>query len=69
MEHDERAEEMESTADELEEHAERVGEQIDETRGDWESKKQDASVPGAQQSPDELDEQSGGAAGEADGAA
>jgi hypothetical protein len=65
----EAAEEMESTAHELEERAERVGEQIDETRGNWESKKQDASVPGAQKSPDELDEQSEGAAGEDDGAA
>jgi hypothetical protein len=47
---------MESTADALEEQTERVGERIEESRADWESKKRDSSVPGAQPPEDELDE-------------
>jgi hypothetical protein len=56
VEHEERSEEMESTADALEEQTKRVSERIEESRADWESKKQDSSVPGAQPPEDELDE-------------
>jgi hypothetical protein len=37
---------------ELEERSERVGENIEETRKDWEAKVADESVPGAQGDPD-----------------
>jgi hypothetical protein len=43
-----KAERPERDADRLEEQGERVERHIDETRSDWESKEQDASVPGAQ---------------------
>jgi hypothetical protein len=47
-EHDERADELEQEAEELEEQGDRVGQHIDETRSDFESKLSDSSVPGAQ---------------------
>jgi phage shock protein A len=37
---------------ELEKRSERVGENIEETRKDWEAKVADESVPGAQRDPD-----------------
>ena len=37
----------------LEEQSERVGEHIEETRDDWESKEEDPAVPGAQPDLDE----------------
>jgi hypothetical protein len=42
------AEEMESDVAEMEEHSERVGEQIDETRSNWKRKQDDPSIPGAE---------------------
>jgi hypothetical protein len=48
MEHDEQADRLEQQADKMEEESERVGGEIEDTRADWESKEQDASVPGAQ---------------------
>jgi hypothetical protein len=42
-----------SDADRLEEQAERLQREIDDARKDWESKEQDASVPGAQPDPDD----------------
>jgi hypothetical protein len=48
----------------LEQEGERVGDQIDETRSDWESKKGDQSVPGAVPDPD--DEEDGPAEAEAE---
>ena len=54
MEHDEQAERMEHQADHMEHDSEQVGDQIDETRRDWEAKEQDPRVPGAQpEDPDE----------------
>jgi hypothetical protein len=47
-EHDEKAQQLEREAEDLEEQSDRVGEHIDDTRRDWESKEQDPSVPGAQ---------------------
>jgi hypothetical protein len=40
--------EYERQADELEERSERLGDEIAEVREDWERKKADDSVPGAQ---------------------
>jgi hypothetical protein len=40
--------EYEQQADELEERSERLGEEIADVREDWERKKADDSVPGAQ---------------------
>lgn len=44
---------MERDVDKLEEHADEVGERIEETRREWEAKEQDPSIPGAQPDPDE----------------
>ena len=43
--------EYEKQADELEERSEHLGEEIDEAREDWERKKADDSVSGAQGAP------------------
>lgn len=51
MERDERAERPEREAADMEERAEKLGEHIEETRRDWDTKEQDPSVPGAR--PDE----------------
>jgi prefoldin subunit 5 len=59
--HDERADELEREADKLQEHTEDVGGRIDDVRKEWQSKQEDASVPGAQppagDDPDDDDEQ------------
>jgi hypothetical protein len=52
---------MERDADRLEEESDRVGDQIDDARQDWEAKEQDPSVPGAQPDPDEEQEPVAGA--------
>ena len=56
MEHEEKADEMEHDAEDMEEQSERVGDHIDDTRRDWESKEQDQSVPGAQPDPEDGEE-------------
>ena len=56
MEHDEQAEQMEHDADRMEHDSEQVGEQIEDTRRDWEAKEQDPTVPGAQPDPAEEEE-------------
>lgn len=48
MEHEEQGDRLEAEAERMEEHSGEVGEGIEETREDWESKQQDPSVPGAQ---------------------
>jgi hypothetical protein len=53
MEHDERAERLDSEADRLEDESDRVGRHIDETRRKWEAKERDPGVPGAQPGPGE----------------
>jgi hypothetical protein len=53
MEHEEQAREMERDAAEMEEHSDKLGERIEETRRDWEAKEQDPSVPGAQPDPED----------------
>jgi TolA-binding protein len=49
-------EKPEREADRLQEQGDRLEREIEETRGDWESKEQDASVPGAQPDPQESDQ-------------
>jgi hypothetical protein len=46
-EHDDRTREMQHDVDEMEEHSERLEDEIKEARDDWEQKKRDPSVPGA----------------------
>jgi hypothetical protein len=53
MEHEDEAREPERDAEKLQEHSDEVGEQIEETRREWEAKEQDPSIPGAQPDPDE----------------
>lgn len=65
-EHDEKAQQLEREAEDLEEQSDRVGEHIDETRRDWESKEQDPSVPGAQPDPDGEEESVPGVAADED---
>jgi predicted nucleic acid-binding Zn-ribbon protein len=52
-EHDERAGELEHEADDMEERAERLEEEIGDVKEDWERKKADPSVPGAQDEDDD----------------
>ena len=59
MEHDEQADRLERETDHLEEQSEKVGERIEETRRDWESKEQDPAVPGAQPDDDTESEEDG----------
>jgi len=54
---DPQVEKMEKTADELAHHGDKVGDEIDSPRADWESQKESADVPGAV--PDPEDEESG----------
>jgi hypothetical protein len=56
IEYDERAEELDREADDLEEHSGEVGERIDDIRRDWGRKEQDPAVPGAQPDPAEQEE-------------
>ncbi len=49
----ETSEEMKSDLEDLEERAGELGDQVDDTRQDWEGKKADSSVPGAE--PDDGD--------------
>ena len=65
-EHDEKAQRLEREAEDLEEQSDRVGEHIDETRRDWESKEQDPRVPGAQPAPDAEEESVHGVAADED---
>ena len=57
MEHEERADQLEREADKLEEHSQEVGQRIEDTRSEWESKQQDPNVPGAQMSEREESDQ------------
>ena len=47
MEHHERAGELERETEEEAERSERLEQEIEETRSDWEAKKSDPSAPGA----------------------
>jgi len=54
--HDQQADAAERELADMEERSERVGEHIEEARGDWEAKKADSSVPGAAGDPDRAEE-------------
>ena len=47
---------MERDADKMEQHSDKVGEQIEETRREWKAKEQDPTVAGAQPDPGEEEE-------------
>lgn len=47
IEHERDPDDLDAEVDDLERAAEKVQDDIDETRSDWESKKGDESVPGA----------------------
>jgi hypothetical protein len=51
-EHERRADEVERELDDMEHQAERLGDEIDETRENWEHKQRDPSVPGAAGDPE-----------------
>jgi hypothetical protein len=51
--HDELADKLEEEADALGRESDKLGGSIDETRSEWESNKQDESVPGAQPGEDD----------------
>jgi hypothetical protein len=54
--HQEHAEALEQEAEDLERQSEQLKSDIKDARDDWEAKKRDDSVPGAQPVPDEPDE-------------
>ena len=56
----ERSEELGGEADDLEKRTERLEEEIKATGQEWEAKKEDASVPGAQPGDEEADAGGGG---------
>jgi hypothetical protein len=56
QDHERQAEAAERELAELEERSERVGEQIEEARKDWEAKVADPAVPGAGGDPDRAEE-------------
>jgi hypothetical protein len=56
MEHDERARRLEREADRMAHESERVGEDIEDARRDWDAKERDRRVPGAQPGPGEEEE-------------
>jgi hypothetical protein len=53
------AEEMEEEADRLEDRSKQLGEDVDEVRKDWERKRSDQAVPGANPPVEGEDETSG----------
>jgi hypothetical protein len=59
------ASEMEAALDDMEHRSEEVAEDIDDARSDWEAKRKDASVPGAE--PPEEEDAGGEVAGDWEG--
>ena len=55
--HNEQADSLEREAEKLEHESERVGDDIEETRKDWEAKKDASDVPGAMPDDDPGDEE------------
>jgi len=53
------ADEMEGEADRLEDRSKELGEDVDEVRKDWERKRSDQAVPGANPPADGEDQTSG----------
>jgi hypothetical protein len=56
VEHERQARDLEHEADRMEEESDRVGDEIEDTRRDWEAKEQDPGVPGAQPDAGEEEE-------------
>lgn len=52
-EHDELADSLEREAGQQQEHSDRLGDEIDGTRQDWEAKRADGGIPGAEPREDE----------------
>jgi hypothetical protein len=59
------AEEMEAEIEKLEKHSAEVGDEIDETEAEWERKRADPAVPGAE--PEQEEDAGGEAAGDWEG--
>jgi predicted nucleic acid-binding Zn-ribbon protein len=55
-EHERRADEVEHELDDMAEQSERLEDEIDSTRSDWESKQRDSHVPGADGDPEPADQ-------------
>ncbi len=53
MEYDEQAEHLQHEADKLEQESDKVGDDIEQTRREWEARQEDNAVPGAQPDEDE----------------
>lgn len=51
-EHEDRARDLESELDEMEERSSKLEQEIEDARDDWERKKGDPSVPGAAGDPE-----------------
>jgi phage shock protein A len=51
-EHEQHADRLERDLDGMQEQSDRLEEQIEDTRSDWEAKKRDAAVPGAAGDPE-----------------
>ena len=66
MEQEEQSEKLSRELDRLDEHSEEVGEQIEETRREWEAKEDDPAVPGAQPDPGDEEESVPGVATDED---
>jgi hypothetical protein len=52
---DDAAKEMESSVEEMEERSDRLGDEVDSVKSDWESKRKASNVPGAQPPPEDDD--------------
>lgn len=52
-EHDDRADQLERQGDDLEEQSGRLRREVEDVRTDWEAKKGDGSLPGAQPADDD----------------
>ena len=55
QDHDAKADELERELDDMQEHAEKLGEEIDSAGEDWERRKADDRVPGAAGAPEQAD--------------
>ena len=56
-EHDRQADRLERELDDMQEQSDRLGQEIEHTRDDWERKKRDSNVPGAAGDPDRAEEE------------
>lgn len=55
-EHDERAEQAEREVADMQKRSERLEEEIEDVREDWQRKRRDENVPGAESPPEEDEE-------------